>query len=659
MNKKILAGVLLTSLLIGTNSFAANETKKIDTLEDFGLKLDSKLDKTKLADEIKLENGVTLKFDKDGKLVLLDGLSAKADILKAKSDEKFEDYKNKTLDMLKKEGYIPKEYKLVDKQDILDNGYKVVFEKENSFNVKNPYNIITVSFDKKTNELKTFNKIEKFEVTKAPTAKLEDAKKVAIEKLKGIKDFDETKIKSETTVVDIDKLPTKFTQNKGLKVSYVFEYEGTKVYVDANTKELLGADKFKSNANTQSTKPYVVSRIYGKDRIDTSIQIAKSYIKTSEFAILANQNNFPDSLSATVLSKKYNAPILLTDAKKSDKSLIQEIKRLQTKYFVKIGGEKSISNEVAKQLLPEKSKVRSFKGADRYATNAEIIKEFKDADTCIIASGENFADSLSIGAYATKNGYPIVLVQKDKINDVTKQALKNSKIKKCYIVGGENSVSKSLEKELPQVIERIAGNDRYETSLKIADKFYKDAEGAYLASGEVFADSLAIDPIAAKFDVPLILTPKDKLPQKTLEYLEKSKIIQVAIIGGEKTVSKQIQQELAKNNQEVAKTVTFTYTKNGKKVTRELTNAEANELAKLMNEHDKYVKNPRLKSIFDNYFTLVGANGRTKVAVSVNIEKDEVVIDDAIAEKGATLNKDNDLAKQYIKFIENLKQNYG
>lgn len=657
MNKKILAGVLLTSLLIGTNSFAVNETKKIDTLEDFGLKLDSKLDKTNLADEIKLQNGITLKFDKDGKLIGIDALSSTEKLLSGKSDDKFEDYLNSTISKLQKDGYIPKEYKLVDEQDILDNGYKVVFEKENSFNVKNPYNIITVSFDKKTNELKTFNKIEKFEVTKAPTAKLEDAKKVAIEKLKSIKGFDETKVKSETSVINIDNLPTKFTKNKDLVVAYVFEYEGTKVYVDANTKELLGADKLKSNSNTQSTKPYVVSRIYGKDRIDTSIQIAKSYIKTSEFAILANQNNFPDSLSATVLSKKFNAPILLTDANTADKGLIQEIKRLQTKYFVKIGGEKSISNEVAKQLLPEKSKVRSFKGADRYATNAEIIKEFKDADTCIIASGENFADSLSIGAYATKNGYPIVLVQKDKINDVTKQALKNSKIKKCYIVGGENSVSKSLEKELPQVIERIAGNDRYETSLKIADKFYKDAEGAYLASGEVFADSLAINPIAAKFDVPLILTPKDKLPQKTLEYLEKSKIIQVAIIGGEKTVSKQIQQELAKNNQEVAKTVTFTYTKDGKKVTRELTNAEANELAKLMNEHDKYVKDPRLKSIFDNYFTLVGANGKTKVAVSVNIEKDEVVIDDAITEKGATLNKDNELAKQYIKFIKNLKQN--
>lgn len=657
MNKKIIAGLMITATFLSTTSLASNESKKLETLKNFDLKIDEQIDKNNLKDEIELQNGVRLKFDEKGNLIEYDALNSTAKIRTRSVDVEFTDYLNNTITKLKKDGYIPEGYKLVDQQDILDNGYKVVFEKENSFNVKNPYNIITVSFDKKTNEFKTFNKIEKFEVTKAPTAKLEDAKKVAIEKLKGIKDFDETKVKSETTVVDIDKLPTKFTQNKGLKVSYVFEYEGTKVYVDANTKELLGADKLKSNDNTQSTKPYVVSRIYGKDRIDTSIQIAKSYIKTSEFAILANQNNFPDSLSATVLSKKYNAPILLTDAKKSDKSLIQEIKRLQTKYFVKIGGEKSISNEVAKQLLPEKSKVRSFKGADRYATNAEIIKEFKDTDTCIIASGENFADSLSIGAYATKNGYPIVLVQKNKINDVTKQALKNSKIKKCYIVGGENSISKSLEKELPQVIERIAGNDRYETSLKIADKFYKDAEGAYLASGEVFADSLAINPIAAKFDVPLILTPKDKLPQKTLEYLEKSKIIQVAIIGGEKTVSKQIQQELAKNNQEVAKTVTFTYTKDGKKVTRELTNAEANELARLMNEHDKYVKDQRLKSIFNNYFTLVGANGRTKVAVSVNIEKDEVVIDDAITEKGATLNKDNELAKQYIKFIENLQQN--
>ncbi|MDU5997966.1 MAG: cell wall-binding repeat-containing protein, partial [Finegoldia magna] len=247
MNKKIVAALTLSALLLSTNSFAANETQKLDAIKKLGLKIDQSIDKSNLKDEIKLQNGITLKFDKEGKLIGIDALSSTEKLFSGKSDDKFEDYLNSTISKLQKDGYIPKEYKLVDKQDILDNGYKVVFEKENQYIVKNPYNIITVSFDKKTNELKTFNKIGDFEVTKKPTIKIEDAKKVAIEKLKGIKGFDETKVKSETTVVDIDKLPTKFTQNKGLKVSYVFEYEGTKVYVDANTKELLGADKLKSN----------------------------------------------------------------------------------------------------------------------------------------------------------------------------------------------------------------------------------------------------------------------------------------------------------------------------------------------------------------------------------------------------------------------------
>ncbi len=147
MNKKILAGVLLTSLLIGTNSFAANEKQKLDAIEKLGLKIDQSIDKTNLADEIKLQNKITLKFDKDGKLIGIDALSSTEKLLSGKSNAIFEDYLNSTISKLQKDGYIPKEYKLVDKQDILDNGYKVVFEKENSFNVKNPYNIITVSFD--------------------------------------------------------------------------------------------------------------------------------------------------------------------------------------------------------------------------------------------------------------------------------------------------------------------------------------------------------------------------------------------------------------------------------------------------------------------------------------------------------------------------------
>lgn len=652
MNKKILAGVLITSLLIGTNSFAANEAKKLDTISDFGLKIDSKLDKNNLNDEIKLQDNITIRFDKDGNLLSLDGLNAKDGVLKGKTDEKFEDYLKETIEHLKKEGHIPDAYKQVDRQDILENGVKIVFEKENSFNVKNPHNIITLSFDKKTNELKTFNKIEDFEVTKAPAIKLEDAKKVALEKLKSIKDFDESKLKSQTAVTDIDKLPTKFTDTKGLVVCHVFEYNGTKVYVDANTNKLLGADKLK----IAQSKLFDVSRISGKNRVDTAIQISENYFKSSEYVILANQNNFPDSLSASILSNTYNAPILLTDSKKVDKNLKSEIKRLKAMHFIKIGGKNSISDDVFYRLIPEKSKVKSFKGSDRYATNAEIIREYKDADTCIIANGDNFADSLAIGAFATKHQYPIVLVQKNKINEVTKKALKKMNFKKCYIVGGENSVSRALEKELPKVIARISGKDRYETSLKIAEKFYKDSTEAYLASGEVFADSLAINPIAALNDTPLILTEKDKLPQKAQDYLQNSKITELTIVGGQNTVSKKIQQQLSKKVESEKTNTTFTYTKDGKKITIELSKKEKEQLDELMKKNKDIVKKSRLKSIFDNYFKKLDKNGKETTLVSVNIEKNQVVIDDSVLEKGAVLNKDNTLAKQYIEFIEKLQQ---
>lgn len=652
MNKKILAGVLITSLLIGTNSFAANEAKKLDTISDFGLKIDSKLDKNNLNDEIKLQDNITIRFDKDGNLLSLDGLNAKDGVLKGKTDEKFEDYLKETIEHLKKEGHIPDAYKQVDRQDILENGVKIVFEKENSFNVKNPHNIITLSFDKKTNELKTFNKIEDFEVTKAPAIKLEDAKKVALEKLKSIKDFDESKLKSQTAVTDIDKLPTKFTDTKGLVVCHVFEYNGTKVYVDANTNKLLGADKLK----IAQSKLFDVSRISGKNRVDTAIQISENYFKSSEYVILANQNNFPDSLSASILSNTYKAPILLTDSKKVDKNLKSEIKRLKAMHFIKIGGKNSINDDVFYKLIPEKSKVKSFKGSDRYATNAEIIREYKDADTCIIANGDNFADSLAIGAFATKHQYPIVLVQKNKINEVTKKALKKMNFKKCYIVGGENSVSKSLEKDLPKVIDRISGKDRYETSLKIAEKFYKDSTKAYLASGEVFADSLAINPIAALNDTPLILTEKDKLPQKAQDYLQNSKITQLTIVGGQNTVSTKIQQQLSKKVESEKTNTTFTYTKDGKKITIELSKKEKEQLDELMKKNKDIVKKSRLKSIFDNYFKKIDKNGKKTTLVSVNIEKDQVVIDDSVLEKGAVLKKDNTLAKQYIEFIEKLQQ---
>lgn len=59
---------------------------------------------------------------------------------------------------------------------------------------------------------------------------------------------------------------------------------------------------------------------------------------TSDYAILVNGENFPDALSASVLAKKYNAPILLTGSSSLDDTASNQLTRLKVKKVFIVGG---------------------------------------------------------------------------------------------------------------------------------------------------------------------------------------------------------------------------------------------------------------------------------------------------------------------------------
>ncbi|WP_101773829.1 cell wall-binding repeat-containing protein [Peptostreptococcus faecalis] len=92
-------------------------------------------------------------------------------------------------------------------------------------------------------------------------------------------------------------------------------------------------------------------------------------------------------------------------------------------------------------------------GENRYETTVEVAKGYKtvlkeDIDTVIIASGEDYPDSLASSPIATVNKAAILLTKSDKLNKYTKEYIENNDIKNIIIVGGENSVSKNVENEL-------------------------------------------------------------------------------------------------------------------------------------------------------------------------------------------------------------------
>ncbi len=282
-------------------------------------------------------------------------------------------------------------------------------------------------------------------------------------------------------------------------------------------------------------------RIDGPDRIETGINISKKYYDKAKTVILVRHDLFPDSMTASVLAKLKDAPILLNPTNKLDPRVAAEIKRLGAEEVIIVGGPDSISENVRGDLKAyDKDKdVERIAGVDRYGTSEMVARRVVGITgkkyTGVVASGQVFPDALSVGTFASRDGYPILLVKKDMVPDQVERAIKDLEIKKTYIAGGTNTISKLTEAKLPSVVERMAGKDRYETSVAIAKSKFKDSRDAFIASGEEFADALVISPVSGKYNRPTLLASRNKTSNVLVKkYISDTRMHTITAIGGER-----------------------------------------------------------------------------------------------------------------------------
>ncbi|WP_304194467.1 cell wall-binding repeat-containing protein [Peptostreptococcus stomatis] len=294
-------------------------------------------------------------------------------------------------------------------------------------------------------------------------------------------------------------------------------------------------------------------RIDGKDRIETAINISKKNYDRAKTVIVVRHDLFPDSMTASVLAKLKDAPILLNPTDKLDSRVGDEIKRLGAEEVIIVGGQNSVSERVREDLkaYDADKNVERIAGADRYGTSEMVAKRVVGItgkkNTGVVASGQVFPDALSVGTFASREGYPILLVKKDSVPSQIQNAIKDLDINKTYIAGGLNTISKSTEAKLPNVVERMAGNTRYETSVAIAKSKFGASKEAYIASGEEFADALVISPISGKFNRPTLLVSRNKnsnSPVKT--YIRNAGFTSITAIGGERFVPYSVLEDLVK-----------------------------------------------------------------------------------------------------------------
>lgn len=293
-----------------------------------------------------------------------------------------------------------------------------------------------------------------------------------------------------------------------------------------------------------SSGQIVPSRIAGQNRYESAAQISREQFTNAKKVIVVNAQKYADALSATTLSDgKYS--ILYTEKDTLPTATRNEIQRLNPVEVYLLGGQQSISAGIENILKKYSNKVTRIAGRDRYETSAKVAAMSKKKNV-VIASGENFSDPLYASSYAYSNNAKILLSSGKTLSRETRDYLLRNKssIGKVTVVGGGQSISSATVRYIQSVtgknVSRISGRNRYDGSVKVANSMNKDK--VFIASGEDFADALAISPLAQKLNAPILLSSKGKLDTSVIAFLNnfKNSIKDVFIVGGYRTIDNNV-----------------------------------------------------------------------------------------------------------------------
>ncbi len=301
---------------------------------------------------------------------------------------------------------------------------------------------------------------------------------------------------------------------------------GSRIYVfEANEGVLILHIRTALGANDSP-----VARIYGGNRYETALKAAQLYYEKNNYeltsVILTTGENYADALSASYLSYLQGAPIIAINEQKASevKEFIRERLDADGTIYV-LGGEDAVSDKCLEGLSFD---IVRISGSNRYKTNLNVLEETGVPGQILVCTGEDYADTLSASSLCL----PILIVR-DELAQYQIEALSSMEGVHYTIIGGENAVSSSVEKQLRQFgsVERISGENRYDTSVKIARYFYSDPDSAIVVYGRNFPDGLFAGPLSKLLDIPIILTARSASSSVT-DYMHDYGITSGYVLGG-------------------------------------------------------------------------------------------------------------------------------
>lgn len=184
-----------------------------------------------------------------------------------------------------------------------------------------------------------------------------------------------------------------------------------------------------------------------------------------------------------------------------------------------------------------KERVARLSGANRFETAVAVSRSrwaTSGATAVVLTRSDTYADALSGVALAAKKGGPLLLTPPDRLEEATRAEMQRVLLpghSTVYLLGSTGALSQAVEDQvraLGYFVQRLAGPDRFATSVEIAKAIDPNPPLVLLATGMNYPDALAAGAAAAaqnaseegNYSAVVLLTRDATIPSVTKAFLD-------------------------------------------------------------------------------------------------------------------------------------------
>lgn len=307
-----------------------------------------------------------------------------------------------------------------------------------------------------------------------------------------------------------------------------------------------------------------VSRISGYDRYETSINANKKYMNQANgnLAVITSGNDFKTALYGSYMASSLNVPYFVNPKHGVRTDILNELKKLNVNRVYVMGDYNMLDKSVDNTLKSKGIKIERI----RYISSEEFWGPGHGFPITELNQVNQIIDNTFNTKHLYNNWYGNMLINSNAFPDILSVIPFAAEISKNFtfglvdysdeirflppydfVVGGINTIPEYFPESI-----RFNGQNRYETAVEIAKEYKvflnKDIKTAIIVNGENYPDALSSSLVATQNNGAVLLTQLNKLNEYTAKYIKDNNIKNVIIVGGEKSVSRNVENELKSLN---------------------------------------------------------------------------------------------------------------